>query len=65
MAEDLLLLDSGTPFAELNAAFVTTRPIDPVGTMQRAVDFFHDRPSHWRLEAARSHRGRDATGPPV
>ncbi|MFI5414560.1 MAG: hypothetical protein ACHQ16_02700, partial [Candidatus Lutacidiplasmatales archaeon] len=53
---DLLLIDSGSTLTELNVAFVTSPPSDPDRLVERAAEFFRDRPQHWRLEGDRSLR---------
>jgi hypothetical protein len=51
---ELLLIDSRSTLTELNVAFVTSPPSDPQRTVDRAVEFFRDRPEHWRLECDES-----------
>lgn len=53
---ELLLIDSGSSLTELNVAFVTTSPDDPHRTVERAAEFFRDRPQRWRLEGDESLR---------
>ncbi|MCI4332388.1 MAG: GNAT family N-acetyltransferase [Thermoplasmata archaeon] len=51
---ELLLIDSGSALTELNVAFVTTPPSDPRRTVERAAEFFRERPQRWRLEGDQS-----------
>jgi hypothetical protein len=51
---ELLLIDSGSTLTELNVAFVTSPPGDPERTVERAAEFFRERPQHWRLESDES-----------
>jgi hypothetical protein len=51
---ELLLIDSGTALTELNVAFVTSPPSDPHRAVERAAEFFRERPQHWRLEGEES-----------
>jgi hypothetical protein len=49
-----LLIDSGSTLTELNVAFVTSPPVDPERAVERAAEFFRERPRHWRLESDES-----------